>query len=298
MAAVSKTYGNEDIVKATIFDIVRNSFVDGPGIRTTVFFKGCNLRCAWCHNPESQAAQPQMMFYKNKCTDCGKCKEKCPNHLEQCGLCGKCTLYCPNDAREICGREYTVDEIMREVIKDVHFYENSGGGVTFSGGECMLRIDFLEEILKECKKNGIHTAVDTAGHVPFERFERIVPYTDLFLYDIKCYDSDKHKRYTGVGNELIMENIKKLLATDRSVWVRIPIIPTVNDSEEEMRNIKEFLVSCGYPEKVELLPYHVLGEHKYAATGRQVQPFSVPDNEKMTLLKNIFCKTEFPIKQA
>ena len=154
-------------MKATIFDIQRNSYVDGPGIRTTVFFKGCNLHCSWCHNPESQSALPQMMFYKNKCTGCGKCKEKCPNHLESCELCGKCTLYCPHDAREICGKEYTVDEVMREILKDKVFYENSGGGVTFSGGECMLQIDFLEEILKECKKNGIHTAVDTAGHVHF-----------------------------------------------------------------------------------------------------------------------------------
>ena len=135
---------------ATIFDIERNSYVDGPGIRTTVFFKGCNLRCKWCHNPESQSPKPQMMFYKNKCKSCGKCKEKCPNSLKKCELCGKCTLYCPHDAREICGKESTVDEVMREILKDKVFYENSGGGVTFSGGECMLQIDFLEAILKEC----------------------------------------------------------------------------------------------------------------------------------------------------
>ena len=273
---------------ATIFDIERNSYVDGPGIRTTVFFKGCNLRCAWCHNPESQIARPQMMFYKNKCTGCGKCKEKCPNHLESCELCGKCTIYCPHDARDICGKEYTVDEVMREILKDKVFYENSGGGVTFSGGECMLQIDFLEAILKECKNNGVHTAVDTAGHVPYERFERILPYTDLFLYDIKCFDSEKHKQYTGVGNELILENLKRLLATDKSVWIRIPIIPTVNDTEEEIRSIRSFLLSCGTPEKVELLPYHAMGEHKYAAIGKKVKMFSVPSEEKIRQLKNIF----------
>ena len=198
---------------ANIFDIQRNSFVDGPGIRTTVFFKGCNLHCTWCHNPESQSAKPEMMFYKNKCTGCGKCREKCPNALEKCELCGKCTIYCPHDAREICGKEYTVDEVLKEILKDKTFYDNSGGGVTFSGGECMLQIDFLEEILKECKKNGIHTAVDTAGHVPFEFFERIIPYTDLFLYDVKCFDSDKHRQYTGVENQLILKNLKRLLAT-------------------------------------------------------------------------------------
>ena len=275
-------------MKATIFDIERNSYVDGPGIRTTVFFKGCNLRCAWCHNPESQSPKPQMMFFKNKCTGCGKCKEKCPNHLESCELCGKCTLYCPHDAREICGKEYTVNEVMREILKDTAFYDNSGGGVTFSGGECMLQIDFLEDLLKECQKNGIHTAVDTAGYVPFEQFEQILPYTELVLYDIKCFDSEKHKQYTGVGNELILENLKRLLATDKSVWIRIPIIPTVNDTEEEIRSIRSFLLSCGTPEKVELLPYHAMGEHKYAAIGKKVKMFSVPSEEKIRQLKNIF----------
>jgi pyruvate formate lyase activating enzyme len=276
------------MLTATIFDIQRNSYVDGPGIRTTVFFKGCNLRCLWCHNPESQSPKPQMMLYKNKCTGCGKCKEKCPNHLESCELCGKCTIYCPHDAREICGKEYTVDEVMREILKDKVFYENSGGGVTFSGGECMLQIDFLEEILKACKENGIHTAVDTAGCVPFEYFERILPCTDLFLYDVKCFDSEKHKQYTGVGNELILENLKRLLATDKSVWIRIPIIPTINDTEEELQGIKEYIFSCGKPAKFELLPYHAMGEHKYAAIGKETQIFSVPGEEKMKHFKNIF----------
>ena len=266
---------------ANIFDIQRNSFVDGPGIRTTVFFKGCNLHCSWCHNPESQSAKPQMMFYKNKCGNCGKCKEKCPNSLESCELCGKCTIYCPHDAREICGKEYTVDEVLKKILKDKTFYETSGGGVTFSGGECMLQIDFLEEILKECKKHGIHTAVDTAGHVPFESFERIMPYTDLFLYDVKCYDTEKHKKYTGVGNELISENLGRLLSEGKAVWVRIPVIPTVNDSIEEMTAIRKMLDSYGFPQKVELLPYHAMGEHKYAAINRKPLSFSVPDNEKI-----------------
>ena len=262
--------------------------MDGPGIRTTVFFKGCNLHCTWCHNPESQSAKPEMMFYKNKCGNCGKCKEKCPNSLESCELCGKCTLYCPNDAREICGKEYTVDEVLREIRKDKTFYKTSGGGVTFSGGECLLQIDFLESILKECKRNGIHTAVDTAGHVPFVCFERILPYTDLFLYDIKCYDSEKHKKYTGTSNELILSNLKRLLQSGKAIWIRIPIIPDVTDNEEELLTIKAFLSSYGCPEKVELLPYHDMGEHKYAALGKMAQTFSVPSEEKMIQLKKIF----------
>ena len=275
-------------MRVAIFDIQRGSYVDGPGIRTTVFFKGCNLRCAWCHNPESQSALPQIMFYKNKCVKCGKCKEKCPNQLEKCDFCGKCTLYCPHDAREICGREYTVDEVVKEILRDNSFYKASGGGVTFSGGECMLQIDFLEEALKECKKNGIHTAVDTAGHVPFAYFERILPYTDLFLYDVKIIDSEKHKRYTGAPNELILSNLSKLLKMDRSVWVRIPVIAGINDSIEEITAIRKTLDLYGFPEKVELLPYHAMGEHKYEALGMEAVTFFAPRDEKMLQLRKIF----------
>lgn len=273
--------------KAIIFDVQRNSFVDGPGIRTTVFFKGCNLKCAWCHNPESQSAKPQMMFYKDKCTGCGKCKSVCPYHLEQCELCGKCTLYCPADARTVCGKEHTVDEVLKEVLKDKAFYETSGGGVTFSGGECMLQIDFLVEILKKCKENGIHTAVDTAGHIPFESFEKILPYTDLFLYDIKIFDSQKHKQYVGVSNELILENLKKLFERKAKLWIRIPIIPDVNDSIEEIQKIKDFLKTIGTAEKIELLPYHAMGENKYRAIGKEPQIFKTPDAENMKRLKEI-----------
>ena len=273
--------------KAIFFDIQRNSFVDGPGIRTTVFFKGCNLKCAWCHNPESQSAKPQMMFYKDKCTGCGKCKSVCPYHLEQCELCGKCTLYCPVDARKVCGKEHTVDEVLKEVLKDKAFYETSGGGVTFSGGECMLQIDFLAEILKKCKENGIHTAVDTAGHIPFESFEKILPYTDLFLYDIKIFDSQKHKQYVGVSNELILDNLKKLFERKAKLWIRIPIIPDVNDSIEEIQKIKDFLKTIGTPEKIELLPYHAMGENKYRAIGKEPQIFKTPDAENMKRLKEI-----------
>lgn len=262
---------------AIIFDIVRNSFVDGPGIRTTVFFKGCNLKCAWCHNPESQDFDKQMMFYKDKCIGCGKCKSICPNK-EACTLCGKCTLFCPKDARKVCGKEYTVEEVFSEVIKDKIFYENSGGGVTFSGGECMLQVDFLLEILKKCKENNIHTAVDTAGHASFDSFEKILPYTDLFLYDIKCFDEDLHKKYTGVSNALILENLKKLFENKAKVWIRMPIIKGVNNSVEEMQKINNFLIGCGNPEKIELLPYHKMGENKYNAINKEVIAFEVPDN--------------------
>lgn len=267
-----------------IFDIERNSFVDGPGIRTTVFFKGCNLKCAWCHNPESQDFKPQMMFYKDKCTGCGKCKEVCHYNFQKCDLCGECTFYCPADARKVCGKEYTVDEVLTEIIKDKSFYENSGGGVTFSGGECMLQIDFLCEILKKCKENGIHTAVDTAGHIPFKHFEKILPYTDLFLYDIKMFDSEKNKQYIGVDNELILSNLKRLFETGAKIWIRIPVIADINDSIEEMQRIKAFLDGCGNPERVEFLPYHAMGENKYSAIGKEPQSFKVPNAENLKQL--------------
>ena len=274
-------------MKATIFDIERNSVVDGPGIRTTVFFKGCNLKCAWCHNPESQSPKKQMMIYKNKCTGCGKCLEVCPNNLEKCDFCGRCEIFCASDARKVCGREYTVDEVFSEVIKDKAFYDNSGGGVTFSGGECMLQIDFLCEILEKCKENGIHTAVDTAGNVPWEYFERILKYTDLFLYDIKLFDREKHKQYTGADNKVILDNLKKLFEGGASVWIRIPVIPGANDTEEEMRKIKEFLKPYS-PLKIELLCYHKMGEHKYDALNMQMTQFSVPDKATLDKLNYIF----------
>jgi pyruvate formate lyase activating enzyme len=195
-----------------------------------------------------------MLFYKDKCIGCGKCKEKCPNSLEKCDFCEKCTIFCPQNAREICGREYTAEEVLKIILKDKSFYDASGGGVTFSGGECMLQIDFLEEILRLCKENGIHTAVDTAGHVPYDYFERILPYTDLFLYDVKCLDSEKHKKFVGVSNARILENLEKLLATGASVLVRIPVIPEVNDSAEEMRAGSAFLRKGNNAPRVELLP--------------------------------------------
>ena len=273
---------------ATIFDIERSSYVDGPGIRTTVFFKGCNLRCAWCHNPESQSPTAQMMFYKSKCVGCGKCREVCPGGGEDCVLCGQCVQRCSRNAREICGKPMDVEQVWNEIRKDRLFYDASGGGVTFSGGECMLQIDFLEKILALCRNNGIHTAIDTAGHVPYGTFERILPYTDLILYDVKCIDDGRHMAYTGVSNERILDNLRRLLGQTVPVWIRIPVIGGVNDRVEEMQEIKEFLNGCGAPEKIELLPYHAMGEHKYDAIGKEAPVFHVPDAETLARLKQLF----------
>ena len=271
--------------KALIFDIQRGSYVDGPGIRTTIFFKGCNLRCKWCHNPESQSAVPQLLFYQSKCSGCGKCKEICPHHLEKCDLCGKCELYCPKDARKICGKEYLTDEILREILKDKIFY-GKDGGATFSGGECMLQIDFLEEILKLCRKNGIHTAVDTAGNVPWESFERILPDTDLFLYDVKCFSEELHKTGTGASNHLILDNLRKLSETKIKIHIRIPLIPSFNDSEEEFRQVARFLKSHGITD-AEILPYHKMGEHKWVAAGMKPHSFEVPDTQTVDYYRSL-----------
>ena len=271
-----------------IFDLEHGSFVDGPGIRTTVFFKGCNLRCAWCHNPESQSATPQLLVFRDKCIGCGRCREVCAHALETCKLCGQCALQCPSDARKLYGRLCRAEEIIEEIAQDRLFYESTGGGVTFSGGECMLQIDFLSHLLQQCRTLGIHTAVDTAGHVPFSYFERILPDTDLFLYDVKCMDNAQHEAYTGVGNERILDNLQLLLQRDTRIWVRVPVIPGVNDSTDNMRQLKAFFDAYGHPEKIELLPYHALGEHKYTALDQEVRMFNVPDEAHMMRLRTIF----------
>lgn len=265
-------------MKATIFDIQRNSYVDGPGIRTTVFFKGCNLKCKWCHNPESQNFKKEILFYKNKCTSCGRCKDLSINDEK---------FLCFNDAKEICGKEYTVDEVFAEVIKDKAYYETSEGGVTFSGGECMLQIDFLAEILKKCKENDIHTAVDTAGNVPWENFKKIIPYTDLFLFDIKCFTENLHKEGTGVSNKNILKNLTQLskLFTGEII-IRIPVISNFNTEEEEIKKIADFLTGIRY-KRIELLPYHRMGEHKYVALGQQMVGYEIPELEILDRIKQI-----------
>ena len=270
-----------------IFDIQRGSLVDGPGVRTTVFFKGCNLRCAWCHNPEGQLFEKQMMHFKNKCIDCGKCEKICPNSLKNCDFCEKCVTYCPQGAREISGKELSINEIMEIILKDKDYY-GEDGGVTFSGGECMLQIDFLRSLLIECKKNDINTAVDTAGHIPYSYFENILPYVDMFLYDIKCIDSDLHKEFVGVDNSLILENLRKLLQAKCKIWIRIPVIEEFNASSHKIQKIKAFIDKNGYAEKIELLPYHAMGEHKYCALGLTHTNFSAPSKETLSELRKIF----------
>ena len=273
---------------ATIFDIQRGSFVDGPGIRTTVFFKGCNLSCRWCHNPESQDPVPRVLVSPTKCTGCGKCRDICPHGFSSCDLCGECTILCPADARRVCGQTYTVAELLEEIQKDRDYFASSRGGVTFSGGECMLRPDFLAEILAACRSSGIHTAVDTAGNVPFSHFEQVLPYTDLFLYDIKAFSGELHRTGTGVENNQILENLTRLSKVfPGDILIRVPVIPGFNADPAEMGRIATFLASLGLS-RTELLPYHRLGEHKYAALGQAAPTYRVPTDEEMTAFRTLF----------
>lgn len=270
-----------------VFDIAHSSFVDGPGLRTTVFFKGCNLRCDWCHNPESQSHAPCKMFYADKCIGCGACKSVCPSP-KKCLLCGRCGDVCPTGAVSVCGKWRSVRDILSEVLRDRDFY-GLDGGVTFSGGECMLQIDFLETLLKACKERGLHTCVDTAGNVPFALFERVLPFTDLFLYDIKAVSPEKHLAWTGADNAQLLSNFKRLYALGVKILVRVPVIPERNGDMEKMRKIAEFL--AGYPEvPVELLAYHRLGESKYAGLGLSADGhnFTVPDKAYMDKRKHLF----------
>ena len=259
-----------------IFDLQRASFVDGPGLRTTVFFKGCNLNCLWCHNPEGINLKRGLLRYSEKCSACGKCTAICPTKQSDCMLCGKCALLCPNDALELCGRIVSVDDVFAELEKDRAYYEKSGGGVTFSGGECMLQIDFLEELLKKCKDVNISTAIDTAGNVAWSHFERVMPYTDIFLYDVKCISESLHIQGTGVSNKFIKENLIKLASQfSGKIVVRIPVIGGYNATYEEMNTIAEFLASLNISQ-IELLPYHKLGMHKSEAAGVSYKEFTEP----------------------
>ena len=243
-----------------IFDIQRCSSVDGPGIRTTVFLKGCNLDCFWCHNPEGKKSTPELAFFDARCIGCGLCKRICSS--EKCILCGKCAESCVNGARKYYGKSYADDELLDILLEDKMFYDATDGGVTFSGGECMLYPEYLERLLKRLKEKGVHTAVDTAGNIPFESFERVLPYADLFLYDIKCIDENLHKKGTGVSNRLILENLDKLIERGADIIIRVPVIPDFNDSSE-LDRIKEYVCSRGLT--AEYLPYHEMGLGKKEA---------------------------------
>ncbi len=269
-------------MKAMITDIKRFAVHDGDGIRTTVFFKGCPLRCVWCHNPETYTAHRQLAFFAHKCTLCGACAKVCELHKisngihmvdrEHCTHCERCTEVCPVDALKIYGKEMNVDEIFDIVLQDKAFYESSGGGVTLSGGECLLYPDFCAALLKKCKENGIHTAIDTCGHVSKDAFDKVIPYTDVFLYDIKAIDPVLHKRCTAASNEVILQNLKYIDSLGCKIEIRIPVVPNYNDGE--LDRIHAFVATLRNVVRTRALEYHDLARSKYHALDI---PCTLPD---------------------
>ena len=259
--------------RGIIFNIMRYSIEDGPGIRTTVFFKGCPLSCTWCHNPESQAPVRELIFRQDRCLACNACLDCCPvaGRAEDCRLCGRCQEVCPAAAREILGRELTVSEVMAQIEKDRLFYEESGGGVTFSGGEPLFQADFLLALLKACADKSLHRTVDTCGYSPYSTVRAVAQLTDLFLYDLKLMDSAAHKYYTGVHNEGILANLRRLAFDHPNVLVRVPIIPGITDSEANLQTMATFLRPLPI-RRLEILPYHNTGLAKYLLLGRSCPP--------------------------
>lgn len=297
------------MITAKIFNIQKFSIHDGPGIRTTVFFKGCPLRCLWCHNPESQQTEKEMLYDREKCVLCGNCVRVCTEgavkiennsvttDMDKCSGCGKCVTYCIPGARQIAGREYTVHEVLNEVIKDIVFYDKSKGGVTLSGGEPLIHIDFVEELLRNLKERSIHTAVDTSGAVSFENLKRAAAYTDVFLYDIKLMDDEKHAEYIGMSNKLILDNLKRLSQIHININLRMPIIEGINADEDHIEQTIEFIEGLNI-QKVNLLPYHDIARHKYKKLGLDYMDdrMSKPSDEKMNRFKEMFEKKGYKVK--
>jgi pyruvate formate lyase activating enzyme len=280
---------------AKIFDIKHFSVHDGPGIRTTVFFKGCPLKCIWCHNPESILSKTQLAFSSEKCTLCGACVAECPSgvhiledgrHIlqgENCTFCRACENICPVGALTVYGKEVPLDEVLREALEDRDFY-GASGGVTLSGGECLLQANFCADLLSALKAEGIHTAVDTCGYVPRETLDKVAPFTDIFLYDLKAFDEDVHIRLTGRSNDIILDNLRYLETLGKKVEIRIPYVPRANS--DQMDKIAHFIASLHNITAVRVLAYHNFALSKYDALGMaNTSPEGIPTNEEMRLVR-------------
>lgn len=265
----------------TVFNIQRYSIDDGPGIRTTVFLKGCPLRCTWCCNPESQKPWPEVMHRTSLCVRCGRCAETCEVSAivvtedgvsidrDICTRCGECVEACPNDAMRMMGAEMSVEDVFAEIERDMDYYRDSGGGVTLSGGEVLSQSEFALSLFRRCKDEGIHTCLDTSGHGDTEKLESLLPYVDLVYFDVKQLDPEVHRTVTGHSNELILRNLATVAASGIEMVVRVPVIPGVNDSDEAVRSMAERIASLAPAASVHLLPYHRLGSAKYAMLGRE-----------------------------
>ena len=277
---------------ATVFEIKRFAVHDGDGIRTTVFFKGCPLRCVWCHNPEGISPGPELAYYAHKCTACGACASECESGCHtvenavhtfdrsRCTACGKCESVCVSGALKLYGKEMTARELFEILAEDKMFYEQSGGGVTLSGGECLMHADFCAELLKMLKDDGISTAVDTSGFVSKKAIDTVFPFTDVFLYDVKAFDSEIHRKATGASNGLILENLSYINDLGGRVEVRIPYVPEYNG--DEIEKIAEHLSGLKCITKVRVLPYHNYAGSKYSALGiENTLPETLPSDEEI-----------------
>lgn len=294
-----------------VFNTQKYSIHDGDGIRTTVFFKGCALSCWWCHNPESQKFQPELMMNYEKCTGCGSCSNFCPEHaihidesthvavtdFDKCVQCFSCTDFCIQNNREVAGKQYEIKELMKIIDKDKAFYEESGGGVTLSGGEVMAQdIDYLLELCKRIKAKGYNLTIDTCGFAPTEHYEKLAPYVDTYLYDIKVMDDEIHKKYIGQSNALILKNLETVNACHNNIYIRIPLVEQVNCSDEQILKIIEYLKEKQIQvKKINLLPYHNTGSSKYERLNREylAKDFSAPTEERLQEILNIFVQHDF-----
>jgi len=301
----------EKAAAGIIFNIQRFSVHDGPGIRTTIFFKGCPLHCLWCDNPEGQKAAPEMVFWKERCIHCETCVGVCPyNAIKtagrrskmilkgRCAVCGRCLDTCYSRALEQIGKYVTVDEVLEEIERDRIFFEASGGGVTASGGEPTAQPEFLTELLKRCKERLIHTAIETCGYAEWSILEKVLKYTDLVLYDIKDMDSVKHQKYAGVHNELILENAKKISSKLVPMVVRIPVVPRYNDREDNIEAMGRFISELPGVREVDLLPYHQFGEAKYKRLGLKyrLKGLKPPREEHLRSIKEKIESIGFEVK--